>query len=347
MMPLGLQMHRALDRTLRLFGLSSNQEFSPEETLLEGPIFDPRLTARAPMSNHNLDVGVLGELSRMGMKRAKEVTDESHPELMDAWRKMATRAGLKKAPQLIIADSDTLNALTFSKQEVAITTGLLKILDLRETAGVLAHELGHAQSDHTTPRLAATGALAGGGLMLGNHIGHSGGIISALSNRGITFKWLDWIHAKIGFVRGFSDNRAASALGYLAYMGIGASAGSVIANHFTVRPTELDADMKGAAISGDPLGLALALRKLEVHSSRGGLRSNILWALSGYPSTEARIMKLEQLALLPQANARLVDSLPVAAAAPMQAQPAAQLQEVASSERMRGTPVKAVANAVS
>lgn len=352
------QLHHAVDKLLSFVGLDT-QGFSPEESMMAGPTLDARLQARVPMSNANIDTLVLNQLSSMGMKRGKQVTDASHPELMAAWRIMSARAGLKEPPQLIIAESDVLNALTFSKQEVAITTGLLKVLDLRETCAVLGHELGHAQSNHMAPRVLATGALAGGGLLLGNRIGHHGGIRAALKDHGIQFKWLDWLYEKTSFARVKREGHATSLLGYALYMGIGSTAGSVVANHFTVRPTELDADAKGAVISGDPLGLASALGKLESHASRNSVRGTINWLLSGYPSAQTRIAKLKSLAERMPENGPLVEPLapgpadvpmattpieplpPSAPPAPpiaVHAAPVSTLHSVASSERV-GTPV--------
>jgi Zn-dependent protease with chaperone function len=136
-------------------GLLGHHDFSPEETLAEAKNIDPRLVPKVPMQSADIDANLMLELSKMGMKRGRLVSAQSHPELMQAWQVMSARAGLKKAPQLIIVESKIINAMTVSPEEVVVTTALLKKLDLRETCAVLGHELGHATSDHKRPRIAA------------------------------------------------------------------------------------------------------------------------------------------------------------------------------------------------
>lgn len=135
-----LRVNHTLGSAARLVhGLFHAPVPSPEAALLNSTLRDARLAPQVPMSHEQIDVGTLAQLSGIGLKRGKLVTEASHPELMAAWKGMAQRAGLGHAPQLIIAESDTLNALTISKDEVAITTGLLKRLDLRQTVAVLGH----------------------------------------------------------------------------------------------------------------------------------------------------------------------------------------------------------------
>lgn len=272
--------------------LFTPSQHSPEADLLSGVMRDARLVPRVPMDNANIDVGLLAQLSGIGLKRAKEVTDASHPELMQAWRAMSQRAGLAKPPQLIIAESPSLNALTVSKDEVTITTGLLRILDLREATAVLGHELGHVQSDHIKPRVLATAVFGGAGAVLGNELGRYsmfGKWAERAANKWEpTRKMFSWLHPH-GIQ---SPSFLGAGLSIATFSSIGAAAG----RHFSVRPTELDADAKGAAISGDPLALASALGQLQSHAHRSTFKTVMAQVRSGYPSTEKRIANLEQIA---------------------------------------------------
>jgi Zn-dependent protease with chaperone function len=307
---------------------------SPEAALLSSPLRDARLAPKVPMSHEQIDVGTLAQLSSIGLKRGKLVTSESHPELMAAWGSMAQRAGLARAPQLIIAESDTLNALTISKDEVAITTGLLKRLDLRQTVAVLGHELGHVRSDHVSSRVVATVGLAGAGMAAGNEFGRHGGVST------VSGKLAERFPKATPVLKWFGLNpqgRASSALGYAAYIGAGAVAGSVLANQLTVRPTELDADRKGAHISADPQGLASALEVLQQSASKKTLLGTLTHLRSGYPSVQARIDQLRQMGSAEApVLAQVLTPKPAPAAATT---PQSQVQQVALAERV-GAPVQ-------
>lgn len=256
--------------------LLGETRFTPEETLADAKNIDPRLVPKAPMQSSDIDTNLLIELSKLGMKHGKLVSDQSHPELMEAWRTMSARAGFKRPPQLIIVESKVINAMTVSPEEVVLTTGLLKKLDLREVCAVLGHELGHAASDHKRPRIAATVAFGGAGAYAGHKLWEDFGERPYLQKR---------------------PNAHASnyALG-LASIFVGSTLGGVVANQVSVKPTELQADLRGAAISGDPLGLVSALRKLEASRERSPLTHMLAHLQSGYPSTKQRIANLERVA---------------------------------------------------
>lgn len=306
-------------RVQAAFGRS---DFSSDQSLAATPGIDPNFIPQAPMSNANLDMNTLVQLGRMGLKRGKEITAETHPQLYRDWAAMSARAGMAKPPQLILAESKMVNAITLSPEEVVVTTGLLKLLNLRELNAVLGHELGHGTSDHTTPRALALVVLGGAGVVAGNLFGRSGGI----------GRFIDHTKPNPGFVRKaakwlFGDGLdQSSVLATEIYMGIGGAAGSIAASNLTVRPTELDADRKGASISGDPEGLILALQKLE-QNRHAGLAARIVGQiLSGYPSTETRIDRLRTIARTMHPEA------PPAAA--IAAYPLPQVSAVSSAERV-------------
>ena len=80
---------------------------------------------------------------------AQEVTREQAPQLYDLVEKLASRAGLPM-PRVCIIDADELNAFATGRNPehaaVAVTTGIMRVLDYNEISGVLAHELAHVKN---------------------------------------------------------------------------------------------------------------------------------------------------------------------------------------------------------
>lgn len=268
-----------------------HQGLTPEQALLETPGIDPHFIPRAPMNNADLDLGLLSTLSGMGLKRGKEITAKSHPEYYAAWVELCRRGGLKHIPQLVLVESKIPNAGMVHGEEAGyVTTGLLKRLTFREAIAVQGHEVGHEVSNHMMPRALAITALGGTGLYLGNKFAENGGIgamIKEVENPSLLRRFAHWIF------------RPTVTIGRI-YIAAGIGLGTVAAKQLTVHPTELDADRKGAMISGDPEGLISALSKLEdsrtSDSWLGKLARMFHFVISGYPSTENRIAKLRHIA---------------------------------------------------
>lgn len=265
--------HRFASLAHWMDALLGRADFTPEQALTNTPGVDPRLVPKVPMHGEDIDANLMLQLSKLGLKHGKLITKESHPELMDAWKTMSTRAGYKQPPQLIIVESKTVNAMTVSPEEVVMTTGLLKRLDMREVCAVLGHELGHATLDHKRPRVAASVIFGGLGAMVGHTLWERGAKLSKSGSSQLT-----------------------TLVDEVALAGIGATLGGVAANQISVRPTEMQADLRGAAISGDPLGLVSALEKLESSRGRNPLRSALAYLRSGYPTTGERIASLKRVA---------------------------------------------------
>lgn len=80
---------------------------------------------------------------------AQEVTREQAPQLYDLVEKLASRAGLPM-PRVCIIDADEPNAFATGRNPehaaVAVTTGIMRVLDYNEISGVLAHELAHIKN---------------------------------------------------------------------------------------------------------------------------------------------------------------------------------------------------------
>lgn len=265
----------------RLESVLGIQHFTPEVDLRQTPGVDPRLVPRAGvrMDGADVDANLLQQLSAMGLRHGKLMTAESHPELVAQFAVLSARAGLKHPPQLILVENKNPNAMTVSPEEMVVTTGLFKLLDLREVCAVLGHELGHAVSEHAAPRVAASAVFGLGGGVAGNIAGSH-----------LTAKYLPESFHGYGVAHD------------VAWFSAGAAVGQVVANQVSVRPTELQADIKGAVISGDPEGLISALQKLGETYAKHPVRTAIGYVRSGYPTMDQRIENIQRVAGAMQAH---------------------------------------------
>lgn len=278
-------------------------------------LVDERLRPRAPMTKDDIDVMTRMQLGHMNLRNPQRVTAQSHPELYGAWKTLAQRAGYgKTVPQLIVAETPMVNAFKLSETEMVVTTGMLHIMNLRETLAVLGHELGHGRRDHVGVRVAATGLFAGAGGLVGDYVARYGWEKKPEKAPGMLgrawkacFGWLsDWTEKHFAAPRAH-DLPPASFLGSVASIAAGAAIGSIAANHISVKPTELQADLDGVAISGDPEALASALRKLQAADHRGPVRKLWAYVRSGYPTTDQRVENIQRAA-----RDTVVQPLPIA-----------------------------------
>ena len=93
-----------------------------------------------------------GDKIVLASMRAKEVTKQSHPQLFNVVEEMSIAAGLPM-PKVYVIKSDASNAFatgrTPDKAAVAITTGLMEILNREELQAVMGHEMGHIKNFDT------------------------------------------------------------------------------------------------------------------------------------------------------------------------------------------------------
>lgn len=187
------------------------------------------------------------------MYRAREVSESEAPELYSLIKTLALRAGLSM-PKVYIVPGDTPNAFATGRDEkhsvVAVTEGILRILDREELEGVLSHELTHIKNkDMLIGSIAAT--LAGAIILLANMA-----------------KW-----AAIFGSFGGDDDEGGGIFG-LIMMAILAPIAAMIIQMAISRSREYLADEGGAKISGKPYGLASALEKLSRASKAIPIRAN-------------------------------------------------------------------------
>ncbi|MBF0125708.1 MAG: zinc metalloprotease HtpX [Magnetococcales bacterium] len=226
----------------------------------------------------------------LSMHNAFEVGPDQAPELYGIVQELARRGGMPM-PRVFLIDDPSPNAFATGRDPehaaVAATTGILRILNREELAGVMAHEMAHVRNrDILIATITAT--LAGAITMLANFSQMFGGRSDNEEGRG--------------------------GIGALLML-ILAPVAAMLIQMAVSRSREYQADEGGARLCGNPLWLASALGKLELGSQRIPLQSAeahpatahlfIVSPLSGsmiaglfstHPPMEERIARLHWLA---------------------------------------------------
>jgi heat shock protein HtpX len=180
------------------------------------------------------------------MYNAVEASPTESPELHEMVRGLAKSANLP-VPKLYVIPEEAPNAFATGRNPengvVAVTQGLLRVLDRREVAAVIAHELGHIKNRDTLI-MAAAATVAGA--------------LSMLANAAM------W-SSMFGSHQNSEEDEGGSPLAGLLGVLIAPVAATLIQMSIS-RTREFLADEAGARYSGTPLALASALRKIEACS---------------------------------------------------------------------------------
>jgi heat shock protein HtpX len=226
------------------------------------------------------------------MVKAEPVSESEAPELYSIVKNLAMKASLPM-PRLYVIPDDTPNAFATGRDErhavVAVTQGILRILNRDELEGVIAHELTHIkQRDILIGSIAAT--LAGAIVMLAN--------------------MAQWAALFGGGSRDDEEGGGGGVIS-LILMAVLAPLAATIIQMAISRSREYLADAGGAKISGKPYGLANALDKLSRASQAIPMKTNpstahmyivnpltgrsLMNLFSTHPPVEERIARLKSM----------------------------------------------------
>ncbi|MCL2459607.1 MAG: zinc metalloprotease HtpX [Desulfobulbus sp.] len=223
----------------------------------------------------------------LAMNRAREVSPAEANDLHALVAGLAARAGLPK-PKVYVIDESTPNAFATGRNPehaaVAVTTGLLRVLDRHELEGVIAHELAHIKNRD---------------ILIGSISAVMAGAISYLATMA------QWAMLFGGGRR--DEEGGGNPLVLLATMLVAPLAATLIQMAIS-RSREYMADATGAGICGHPKSLASALNKLANYNAQRPMKVNpasaqmyIVNPLSGgaianlfstHPPMEERIRRL-------------------------------------------------------
>ncbi len=185
----------------------------------------------------------------LAMYRAQPVTREQLPRAYQAVERLTQKIGIPM-PKMYVIPSDSPNAFATGRNpshaSVAVTQGILQILNDEELEGVLAHELGHVNNrDILISSVAAT--IAGAITML-----------ASMAKWGMIFG---------GFGGRDREDRGGGGIAALFMLIVAPIAASLIQLAVS-RSREYQADATGAHFTGNPYALASALQKLDTYSRR-------------------------------------------------------------------------------
>lgn len=226
------------------------------------------------------------------MTRSREVSRSEQPQLYDMVERLAQNAGLP-TPRVYITPSSQPNAFATGRNPrhaaVAVTEGILQLLNREELEGVIAHELAHIKNRDTLISTIATvmaGALA---------------FLARMGQYRMIF----------GGMRGSRNNAGGAAVLIQLLAIIFAPLAAMLIRMAISRSREYIADASGARIAGSPNGLAGALMKMESAARGRPMRINeaashmfIINPLSGqgmaklfstHPPIQDRVQRLRQI----------------------------------------------------
>jgi len=230
----------------------------------------------------------------LSMYRAQPVDEAAAPGLHRMVRTLTTRAGLPM-PRVYIIPNETPNAFATGRNPqhaaVAVTEGIMRILDEDELEGVIAHEMAHVKNRDTLI-MTITATLAG--------------TITYLAHMA------QWAAMFGGMRRDSDEDSGGGAFGAL-FMAILAPIAAMLVQMAISRTREFQADATGARIAGKPWGLAKALEKMEMASRMVPMQAtpatahlfivnplsggSLLNLFSTHPPIQERIARLRAMAI--------------------------------------------------
>mgnify|MGYP000302066309 CR=1 FL=1 len=225
----------------------------------------------------------------LAIYKAKKAPKNEYPELHKTIEELAKEAKTPK-PKIYVIPTETSNAFATGRSPkhsaIAVTQGILKILDKNELKGVLAHELSHITNrDTLITTIAAT-------------------IAGVISYAAFMARW--------AAIFGGGRDRDSGNLLSLLVLAILTPLIATLLQLALSRSREYLADEKGAQISKEPKGLANALLKLEKEARAKPLRfgspatsslfivnpftaKGFITLLSTHPPTTERVKRLEKM----------------------------------------------------
>jgi heat shock protein HtpX len=200
----------------------------------------------------NLGTYFFSDKIALATSGAQPISREEGPRIYQIVERLAAKANIP-VPKIYMIPTDSPNAFATGRNpnhaSVAVTRGILEICDDEEIEGVLAHELGHVHNrDILISAVVATVA----------------GAITLLAR-------MAYFAEIFGFGGGSRDSRRGGALSALAMLILAPFAAMVI-QLWISRTREYEADHTGAEITGNPMGLARALDKIDKYSKRAPMQ---------------------------------------------------------------------------
>ncbi|MDR3589633.1 MAG: zinc metalloprotease HtpX [Negativicutes bacterium] len=231
----------------------------------------------------------------LSMYGAREVSPQQAPDLIRMVSSLAQKAKLPM-PKVYILDTDVPNAFATGRDPehaaVAVTTGIMRALTFEELEGVLAHELGHVRNRDT---------------LISTVVATIAGVITMIAH---IAQW-----AAIFGGRSDDEGEGFGGILEMIFLIVLAPLAATLIQLGISRSREYQADETGGLVSGNPLALASALKKIEYYAQNrvlpeatpatshmfiinplSGAGSWVSSLFSTHPPTEERIARLQQLA---------------------------------------------------
>ena len=233
----------------------------------------------------------------MKMYKAQPIQRHQSPQLYDNFVLLCERAELSPIPTLFYIPSQMANAFAVGQGDsaaVGITDGIIRMMDHREMAGILAHEITHIRCRDTST------------MGVADVISRSVALVARIGFFMMLFSASTFLMGRGGL------NLLASAL-----VMMGSPMVATMLQLALSRTREFNADRGAALLTGDITGLSTALQKLEHQRPRGlfdmifrpGNRRKQPNMLRTHPPTEDRVAALRELVEQPPEIAAPVASI--------------------------------------